>query len=225
MQWSKGSLGLKLKSIGESDSKSVGSANTQKQLVYQLCHNHRLTFAYFFVQRFQSFFLSLNIWVSLRRKPHPQKIVIHNPWLISTKTRYQSSSRNCHSQLTTRRYRFRISKEYNSRVINDLQSLVVECWKKNSKQKSNDRIPVRDIRCITFPTDLMWNILNQIIKDAEEPWSSGYGWRLMFQMLWVQIPTPYTGWTFFTLISCKNCIVCLKRPKINVKDAGVGSFF
>ena len=44
-------------------------------------------------------------------------------------------------------------------------------------------------------------------------------------MLWVQIPTPYTGWTFFTLISCKNCIVCLKRPKINVKDAGVGSFF
>ena len=27
---------------------------------------------------------------------------------------------------------------------------------------------------------------------------------------------------FFTLICCKNCIVCLKRPKINKKEAGVG---
>ena len=31
--------------------------------------------------------------------------------------------------------------------------------------------------------------------------------------------------TFFTLIYCKNCIeVCLKRPKINEKEAGVGPF-
>ena len=37
---------------------------------------------------------------------------------------------------------------------------------------------------------------------------------LMFERLWVQIPTQYTGWTFFTLICCKNCIVCLKRLKI-----------
>ena len=29
---------------------------------------------------------------------------------------------------------------------------------------------------------------------------------------------------FFTLICCKNCIVCLKRPKINEKEAGVGPF-
>ena len=27
---------------------------------------------------------------------------------------------------------------------------------------------------------------------------------------------------FFTLICCKNCIVCLKRPKINAEEAGVG---
>ena len=27
---------------------------------------------------------------------------------------------------------------------------------------------------------------------------------------------------FFTYICCKNCIVCLKRPKINEKEAGVG---
>ena len=30
---------------------------------------------------------------------------------------------------------------------------------------------------------------------------------------------------FFTLICCKNCIVCLKRPKIIEKEAGVGPFF
>ena len=31
--------------------------------------------------------------------------------------------------------------------------------------------------------------------------------------------------TFFTLICCKNCIdVCLKRPKINQKEAEVGPF-
>ena len=29
---------------------------------------------------------------------------------------------------------------------------------------------------------------------------------------------------FFTLICCKNCIVCLKRRKINEKEAGVGPF-
>ena len=28
--------------------------------------------------------------------------------------------------------------------------------------------------------------------------------------------------TFFTFICCKNCIVCLKRPKINKKEARVG---
>ena len=30
---------------------------------------------------------------------------------------------------------------------------------------------------------------------------------------------------FFTFISCKNCNVCLKRPKIKKKDASVGPFF
>ena len=30
---------------------------------------------------------------------------------------------------------------------------------------------------------------------------------------------------FFTLISCGHCIVCLKRPKINEKEAGFGPFY
>ena len=58
---------------------------------------------------------------------------------------------------------------------------------------------------------------------GREPWSSGYGRRLTFRRSWVRIPAPYTGWTFFTY--CKNCNVCLKRPKINEKEAGVGPFF
>ena len=33
-----------------------------------------------------------------------------------------------------------------------------------------------------------------------------------------------TGWTFFTYICYKNCNVCLKRPKINKKEAGVCPF-
>ena len=60
-----------------------------------------------------------------------------------------------------------------------------------------------------------------------EPWSCGYGRRLMFQRSWVRILVPYTGctWHFFTLIGCKNCIVCLKRPKINEKETGIAPFF
>ena len=39
-----------------------------------------------------------------------------------------------------------------------------------------------------------------------EPWSSGYGRRLMFRRSWVRIPAAYTGWSwhFFTLICCKK---------------------
>ena len=40
-----------------------------------------------------------------------------------------------------------------------------------------------------------------------------------------EFPTPYTGWTFFTFICCKNCnAVCLKKPKINEKEAGLAHF-
>ena len=69
------------------------------------------------------------------------------------------------------------------------------------------------------------NILNFHTK-GQEPWSSGYGRRLMFQRLWVQIPAPYTGWTFFYLpICCKNYYVCLKRRKQMKKRPGLAHFF
>ena len=46
-----------------------------------------------------------------------------------------------------------------------------------------------------------------------ERWSSCYVWRLMFERLWVWFLVPYTGWTFFTLICRKNCIVCVWKDQ------------
>ena len=57
---------------------------------------------------------------------------------------------------------------------------------------------------------------------GQETWSGGYGWRLMEGRSWVRIPVPYTGWT--SLICRKNCIVSLKRPKIDEKEAGLAHF-
>ena len=47
----------------------------------------------------------------------------------------------------------------------------------------------------------------------------------MLERSWIQILALYTGWTFFTLICCENCIVCLKRPKRMEKGDGIGPFF
>ena len=56
-------------------------------------------------------------------------------------------------------------------------------------------------------------------------WSFGLVvmWELMFRRSWVWIPAPFTGWTFFTFICCKNCNVYLKRWK-NEKETGDGPF-
>ena len=50
-------------------------------------------------------------------------------------------------------------------------------------------------------------------------------WEEVKTMSWVRIPAPYTEWTFFTYICCKNYRdVCLKRPKINEKRPGLALF-
>ena len=43
-----------------------------------------------------------------------------------------------------------------------------------------------------------------------EPWSSGYGRRLVFQRLQLRIPALDVGLPFFISISCKNGTFCLK---------------
>ena len=62
-----------------------------------------------------------------------------------------------------------------------------------------------------FPTSVLFDAKDS--KRGFEPWSSGYGKRLLFQSSWFRIQAPYTGWTFFTFICCKNCNLCLKRRK------------
>ena len=60
---------------------------------------------------------------------------------------------------------------------------------------------------------------------GREPWSCGYGRRLIFWRSWVQIQAPYTEWTFFTLICCKIVLMfAWKTPKMNKKEAGGGPF-
>ena len=64
-------------------------------------------------------------------------------------------------------------------------------------------------------------------RIGRKPWTSGYGSWFMFKRSWVQIPVPYTGWTFGHFshwFVINNCVVCLKRPKINEKGAEVGPF-
>ena len=81
--------------------------------------------------------------------------------------------------------------------------------------------------CVITLSFTLGCLLVSLLLPGQEPWFSGYEWRLMFQRLWVWILAPYTGWIFghfFTCICCKNCIVCLKRPKIKRKEAGVGPF-
>ena len=60
-----------------------------------------------------------------------------------------------------------------------------------------------------------------VLKIGREPWSSGYGRRIMFKRLWARILLPYTGWTwhFFTLICCISFVVSLKRLKTSKKEA------
>ena len=56
-------------------------------------------------------------------------------------------------------------------------------------------------------------------KDGREPRSSGYGRRLMFKRLWVQIQVLYTGWTwhFLQWFYVKIVSFVWTRPKINAK--------
>ena len=59
--------------------------------------------------------------------------------------------------------------------------------------------------------------------NGQEPWSSGYGMRLIIKRLWVKIPSQ--GGSFLTFIFLYNCIVAWPRPQINEKETGDGRFW
>ena len=68
--------------------------------------------------------------------------------------------------------------------------------------------------------------LRELKLTFRAEWSSGYGWRLMFERLWVWIPAPNTGWIdIFSHWFVVTIVFCLKRPKINEKRPGLAHFF
>ena len=100
-----------------------------------------------------------------------------------------------------------------------LWSVVSKVWSWSYKQNLSVNLFYAHFRAILLveileqPIRMLKNQLSIILcwKNLYriEPWSSGYGRQLMFERSWVWIPVMYTGWAwhFFTLISCKNCIV------------------
>ena len=78
--------------------------------------------------------------------------------------------------------------------------------------------------CLSFSFQIgvrNWYNFRTIFNKNErgrEPWSSGYGRRLMFQKSWVQIRAPYAGWPFFTFICCK--ILMFVRKAENKRKRG-----
>ena len=62
------------------------------------------------------------------------------------------------------------------------------------------------------------------IFSGREPWSSGYGRRLIiWKLLWVRIQAVYTGSTFFTFTCCK-IVMFVWKDEENEKEAGMTHF-
>ena len=57
------------------------------------------------------------------------------------------------------------------------------------------------------------NIPTNYSKSGREPWSGGYGRRLMFRRSWVWIPALYTGWTFSHLFVVKVVMMFVWKDK------------
>ena len=63
-----------------------------------------------------------------------------------------------------------------------------------------------------------------VISAGREPWSSGSKRRLISEGCEFESQHQILDGHFFALICCKNCIDCLKRPKMNEKEAEDGPF-
>ena len=102
-------------------------------------------------------------------------------------------------------------------------TMIRPCWFRHFRMGIEENVWCQLMKYQLFVMSLLDKL--KTFLNGREPWSSVYGWRLMCVRSWVWIPAPYTGWTFFTLICCKNWIAWLKRLKISKKEAGVGPFF
>ena len=83
------------------------------------------------------------------------------------------------------------SRQFTSRQIISWQFVWVTFYLYKRLKACSDQLR------ICCDQQLLQSIAVKIDKIGWERWSSGYGWRLMFVRLWVRIPAPYTGWTYF----------------------------
>ena len=99
-------------------------------------------------------------------------------------------------------------------------------WRQNLP--SFDHLDVDDEWISKIEVMDRWNFLKSIFNisnGGREPRSSSYGRRrLMSWRSWVRLLAPYTGWTFFTLICCKNCRYWCFFEKTK-KETGDGPFW
>ena len=87
------------------------------------------------------------------------------------------------------------------------------CWLSGRFRRQKSEVRIQSL-VVLFSIDCIKDCVEKTkIKIDREPWSIGYGRRLISWRLWVRISALYTGWTFFTYICCKNCKVCLKSWK------------
>ena len=66
-----------------------------------------------------------------------------------------------------------------------------------------------DVEIKTSPI-FFWKLPKELPK---EPWSSGYGRRLVFQRMGVQILASYNGWTFFTYLFVVKLVMCVWKDE------------
>ena len=108
--------------------------------------------------------------------------------------------------------------------INNRTSLTVyKCWSIKWRATDSSR-PTgwRGRRAVSWQSTT-WDNVNKS-WFCRQPWSSGNGIILVLKRLWILISALDTGWTFFLFICCKFFIICLKRQKINWKEARDGPF-
>ena len=100
--------------------------------------------------------------------------------------------------------------------------LLVLVWKTPKLHESFETV---DLQFVPLNKEHSLRIVNSYKETkwiGREPWSSGYGWPLMFVRSWVQIPAQYTGWTFFHIDLLSKLYQCLFEKKTKKTKRGRG---
>ena len=99
------------------------------------------------------------------------------------------------------------------------QALGVHGWKwKYWKSNVSVNLVHNCVRTNCNTDDYIRITIEKYKDNGQEPWSSGYGRRLMLQRSWVWILAPYTGWTFFTYLFVVKFVMCVWKDENELKN-------